>query len=134
MTTMLQDVIQIVQDFTGYPGASFSIWRDDDLAPFNNQNQPCILIRNQSGTADKDIAQQSVDVWFFSKGNGTAADQIATLNLCQSLEDYFHSNFVHERIYDIQILGSTGAPVKDGQGRWAVPLNIQVRRSTGKPE
>ena len=131
MTTILQDITEIAQDFTGLP---ISLWRDDDLAPFNKLSAPCLLIRNQPGTADKDIAQQPVDIWFFSKANGTAQDQIATLNLCQSLEDYFHSNFVHERIYDIQIIGSTGAPLKDGQGRWAVPLNIQVRRSTGKPE
>lgn len=128
MTTILQDITEIVQDFTGLP---VSLWRDDDLAPFSNLSAPCLLIRTQSGTADKDIAQQPVDIWFFSKANGTAQDQINTLNLCQSLEDYFHSNFVHERIYDIQIMGSTGAPLKDGQGRWAVPLNIQVRRSTG---
>jgi len=128
MTTILQDITAIVGDETGLP---ISLWRDDDLAPFKNLSQPCLLIRNQSGSADKDIAQQTVDIWFFSKAQGSQQDMISTLNACQALEDFFHTNFVSGRIYDIQILGSTGAPLKDGQGRWAVPLNIQVRRSTG---
>lgn len=130
MTTILQDITAVIMAQTGLP---VSLWRDDDLAPFNDLDSPCLLIRNQSGDADKDIAQQPVDVWFFSKANGTAQDQIDTLNDAQALEDYFQANFVHGRIYDVQIVGSVGAPVKDGQGRWGVPLNIQVRRSTVAP-
>lgn len=134
MNTILQDITAVVVAATGYNANQVSLWRDDDAAPFNVLTAPCVLIRNQPGSADKDIARQPVDIWFFSKAKGTAADQIATLNKCQALEDYFQTNFVHGRIYDIQILGSTGAPFKDGQSRWCVPLNIQVRRSTGAPE
>lgn len=131
-TTILQDITAVIREFTELP---VSLWRDDSLLPFSDLDNPCLLIRSQSGTSDKDIAQQPVDVWFFSRADGTPQDQIATLNACQALEDYFNrGNYRFGRIYDVQILGSTGTPIKDGQGRWGVPLNIQVRRSTGAPE
>src|SRR5690554_3793828 len=131
MSTILQDITEVIIEQTGLP---VSLWRDDDLSPFNDLDNPCLLIRNNPGVADKDIAHQAVDVWFFSKANGTLSDQIQTLSDCQWLEDFFQKQYRFGRVYDVQIIGSTGAPIKDGQGRWAVPLNIQVRRSTVVPE
>ena len=132
MNTALQEVTSIVQGFTGLPA---SLWRDDDLAPFSDLSKPCLLIQANPGSADKDIGSQEIDVTFFSKGNGSAHDQINTLNDAYALERHIlQKRNWPGQVHDMQVVGSVGSIMKDGQGRWAVPLSIQVRLSTGAPE
>lgn len=128
---MITEFIQHLQK-SPEAGTAISIWRDDDLAPFNVLSSTPILLREQPSRQDRNIGAANYDLWLFSQANGTPQQSGAINTRIKALQDWLLTSRDYTgKMYAVDILGGVSGPIKDGQGRWAYSLSIQARRAFG---
>lgn len=126
---MITELIQHLQK-SPEAGTPVSIWHDDDIAPFNVLTSTPILIRQQGGRQDRHIGAVNFDLWLFSAANGTPQQSGSTKARADALQAWLvHNRDYTGNMYGVDVTGSVSGPIKDGQGRWAYSISIQIRKA-----
>lgn len=112
--------------FTGY---AFTDYRDDGAYPFKELNTPCVLVRVQGGSQDRDIGAPGVDIYVHTKAQATNSDRGALYETAAQLDRYLTTNTVFDNVQHIEMPTSSAGVYKDGQERFYTAHRITVRRS-----
>jgi hypothetical protein len=105
--------------------------RDDDKAPFSNTSSTPLLVRQQTGPADKDLTRRTFDLWLFTAANPANSDIGNLFAEAKALEEWIIANHRTGRIYAIDVVSGASGPYRDGQQRQSISMSITAHRNTG---
>lgn len=129
---MIRDIITYLAS-SPVGGRPIAYQRDDDRAPFSDTTTTPVLIRQQPGSADRDITRTTFDIWVFTAGNPTNSEIGTLMDTAKALEEYIVANFKQDPIHNIDVIGGVSGPYRDGQQRQSASLTIRVSGATNKP-